>query len=77
MSSILYDLIGRMSRLGGAGASPLVKAQSSNECFRADKLRLNGLFIAKGKARSLYVHIEISDTRSRVTLRYLTDTNWF
>lgn len=26
----------------------------------ADKLRLNGLFIAKGKARSLYVHIEIS-----------------
>lgn len=33
--------------------------QSSNECFRADKLRLNSRFIAEGKARPLYVRIEI------------------
>lgn len=39
--------------------SPPVMAQSSNECFRADKLRLNGLFIAKGKASPLYGNIEI------------------
>jgi hypothetical protein len=45
--------------------------QSSNECFRADKLRLNGLFIAKGKARSLYVHIEISIMDTQISLNIL------
>lgn len=38
----------------GKSATTSIKAQSSNECFRADKLRLNGLFIAEGKERSLY-----------------------